>query len=433
MPWSPTSAPARQRYDDVWCFDENVAVTLNSSGEILKTTDGGANWRRTFQTPLIPPSNRAVYLRCLAFSDALNGWAGTLTRERRLFRTRDGGESWLRVENLPPGAPVKICGLFAASDKVIYGSGTNDPTDGAAIIKTTDGGASWQLITMAPHASSLIDIHFRSEDEGFVVGGLSNSPEPNYDNLRPVILHTQDGGQSWTDRIAGMQAQFPEGTWGWKIQFLDHSTGFVSLENLTQAFIMKTTDGGQSWSRIAVTDNANLEGIGFLDASVGWVGGWGDETFSSGRSSFTADGGTTWTNADEIGLFINRFRFLGSPARLGYASGRTVYRFVSEAVPAPPLALARAVIKSADDATYGDAIVPIRIDVPTGARQASIQIWNRFGKEIGVPLNERAPAPGGRTIAWDRKDENGKPVAPGFYIYRVTIDDSAESQVIQLK
>jgi hypothetical protein len=63
MPWSPTTAPSRQRYDDVWPFDENVVVTINSSGEILKTANAGAVWEKKFQTPLIPPRNRAVYLR----------------------------------------------------------------------------------------------------------------------------------------------------------------------------------------------------------------------------------------------------------------------------------------------------------------------------------------------------------------------------------
>ena len=121
MPWFPTSAPPKQRYDDVWFFDESIVVAVNSAGEIRKTTDGGVNWSKKFQTPMIPPEmRRSAYLRCLAFADAMNGWAGTTTREHRLFRTLDAGETWSPVENLP-GAPDKICGLFAASKDVVYG------------------------------------------------------------------------------------------------------------------------------------------------------------------------------------------------------------------------------------------------------------------------------------------------------------------------
>lgn len=430
MPWSPTSAPPRQRYDDVWFFAEDVAIAVNSSGEILKTTDGGASWAKKFQTPLIPPRNRGVYLRCLAFADTMRGWAGTTTQEHRLFRTLDGGENWSGVDNLP-GAPDKICGLYAASKEVIYGSGTNDPADGAAMIKTTDGGATWQAIDMSAHASNLIDVYFRDELRGFVVGGVTKDPRPSYENVRPVILHTADGGRTWVDRLEGMRSEFVDGTWGWKIQFLNNSLGYVSLENFTRALILKTTDGGLTWKRIDVPGNANLEGIGFLDETVGWVGGWGSQTTSS---SFTDNGGQTWINADAIGRVINRFRFSGTPVRFGYASGRTVYRFS----PVPVVAVtadapARVLIKSPEDRTFHEPQVPIHVNIPAGARQASIQIWNRFGKEVGVLLNESTPAPGERTISWDRKDEKGDTVRPGFYIYRVTIDDQAESQVIALE
>jgi photosystem II stability/assembly factor-like uncharacterized protein len=437
MPWSPTSAPSRQRYDDIWVFDERVALAVNSSGEIRKTTDGGASWRVKFQTPLIPPDNRAVYLRCLAFADALRGWAGTVTPDHRLFRTLDGGETWAPVDNLPP-QPGKICGLFAASANVVYGSGTNDPSDGAAIVKTSEGGATWQATDMSAQASSLIDIHFRDEQRGFVVGGFTTNPEPTYDNVRPVILHTQDGGKTWVDRLEGIRSEFVDGTWGWKIQFVNDSLGYVSLENFTRALILKTTDGGLTWTKIDVTGNANLEGIGFLDEAVGWVGGWGDESFSSGTSSFTDDAGQHWVNANEIGRFINRFRFSGSPPRFGYASGQSVYRFSSVPI-APTIAVAaafapaRSLIKSPDDHVYGEINVPIEINIPPGTRQVSVQLWNRFAKEVGVLLNERDPAPGVRTLVWDRRDEKGKPARPGIYIYRVTLDDSAESQVISLK
>lgn len=433
MPWSPTNAPPQNRYDDVWFFDENVAIAVNSAGEIRKTTDGGATWPRKFQTPRIPPNNRSAYLRCLAFADTMTGWAGTITPDHRMFHTRDGGETWTKVENLPAGKPSKVCGMYAASRNVVYGSGTNDPSDrSAGIIKTTDGGETWQTIDMSAHASSLIDIHFRDEQHGFVVGGFTQDPRPTYDNVRPVILETQDGGRTWVDRLKDMRSQFVDGTWGWKIQFLNDSLGYVALENFTRALFVKTTDGGKTWTKIDVDGNANLEGIGFLDETVGWVGGWGNETTST---SFTDDGGKTWTDVDdEVGRVINRFRFFGTPPQFGYASGQTVYRFSPGPAVAPMgLAPARRLIRSEDAAVHRGSEVPIRIDVPPGARTATIQIWNRFGKEIGILLNESPPAPGVRTIAWDRRDDNGNRVSPGSYIYRVTIDDNAESQVVTLK
>jgi hypothetical protein len=317
---------------------------------------------------------------------------------------------------------------------VIYGSGSNDPSDGAAMIKSVDGGATWTARDMSAHASNLIDVYFPAPDRGWVVGGVSNASHPTYDNVLPVILYTEDGGKTWEDRLESLRSSFPQGTWGWKIQFLDDMLGFVSLENMTQAFILKTTDGGKSWVKISVTGNANLEGIGFLNASEGWVGGWGDEDFASGASSATTDGGQTWKNADHIGKFINRFRFFGTPVARGYAAGDTIYKYsaASEAAPAVTVATTRFLATNVQD-SYAATEVPIGYTLPAGARRATIHIWNRFGKEVRTLLDDGDLTPGPRTVRWDRRGDNGELVRKGVYIYRLTIDDDVESRVIALR
>ena len=141
-------------------------------------------------------------------------------------------------------------------------------------------------------------------------------------NVKPVVLLTEDGGQTWVDRVADIKEDFPLGEWGWKIQFISDQVGFVALENGFAAAILKTTDRGESWQRLEVKDpqgNANLEGVGFVDKHHGWVGGWGSADFKKGSTSETKDGGVTWTDANEVGGFINRFRFFGNPVTVGYA------------------------------------------------------------------------------------------------------------------
>ena len=127
-------------------------------------------------------------------------------------------------------------------------------------------------------ANLLIDIYFTDEMHGWVVGGRGGL---SYDRLKPVILHTADGGATWEDRLQDSGIKFPRGEWGWKIQFLNDQLGFVSLENFAGAAILKTMDGGRTWQRIEIKDqqgnriNNDLEGIGFLNEMTGWVGGHG--------------------------------------------------------------------------------------------------------------------------------------------------------------
>jgi hypothetical protein len=99
-------------------------------------------------------------------------------------------------------------------------------------------------------------------------------------------------GQTSVDRVADILHELPLGEWGWKLQFLNAQVGFVSLEHFNAGAILKTTDGGLTWKRIVVNDlqqNANLEGIGFVDENHGW----GDASFRRRSSSETIDGGLT--------------------------------------------------------------------------------------------------------------------------------------------
>lgn len=437
LTWRRTNAPiASSRTDDIWFIDPLLGWAVNSDGSIVKTTDGGDHWTEQLSEP-------NVYFRCIGFANSQSGWAGTLTRSRRLFHTKDGGTTWTIVAPLPQLAPNKICGLSVVNDQVVYGSGTNHPSDVPRMIKTLDGGATWTAWDMSAHASILIDTYFTDALHGWVVGGKSINPTPtSRDTLKPVVLETADGGVTWINRLAGQEADFPFGEWGWKIQFISDQVGFVSLENFRDAAILKTTDGGKSWKRLKVNDpqaNRNLEGVGFIDEQHGWVGGWGPGGFGGvgkpqGLSSATSDGGANWVDANEIGLFINRFRFFGNPVTVGYASGDTVYKYSSDPLPPPSKSLSgsSAVRSMLPDGRleFIEDSVGIRMDVPSGAKRLSLQFWDRFGVHLGCLLDEIRPTPGERLFHWDTCDATGNPVPPGEYIVRLTIDDASASSIV---
>jgi hypothetical protein len=284
-----------------------------------------------------------------------------------------------------------------------------------------------------------VDTYFTDVDNGWVVGGRATVPQPTRADVRAVVLRTRDGGQTWEDRAAPLAAQLPLGEWGWKIHFIDDRVGYVGLESFTRAAILKTTDGGESWTRIEVEDpqgNVNLEGVGFLDENTGWVGGWGVSKVgdpAAGFSSATTDGGKTWADANEIGRFLNRFRFFRGPKPIGYASGLTVYRYAAQH-PEPPLGIAaESRLQFLDDNTPTQSGVPLRIraTVPAEAKRLTVAVWDRFGEYLGSVLDEAEPAPGPRTVVWDGADPEGRPVS-GSVLVRVTVDEQSESRIIHL-
>lgn len=436
LTWRATNAPMAnqlrgKRYDDIWFATPDLGWGVNSDGKILRTTDGGGVWDQQFH-------DASTYFRCLGFASEKRGWAGTLSGPAKLLETHDGA-TWHAVSNLPEGGPKMICGLTVVNESVLYAAGTNYPypfvdNPPPAMMKTVDGGVTWTALDMTSHASLLVDTHFITPESGWVVGGKADpaiaAGSEGRDNIKPIVLFTEDGGQTWTNRVADLQNLFKFGEWGWKIQFLNERIGFVSLENFSEGAILKTIDGGNSWTRLEINDpqhNANLEGIGFVEENRGWVGGWGTPAFVGGQSSATSDGGQSWANADEIGKFINRFRFFGSPVTVGYAAGATVYKYSDQPVPAPPpMAVSpQATTRLLEsDAKTDNGHVRIPLTIPDNSSRIVVNIWERFGRHVGRILEESNPPAGHRTVEWNPAGRSGS------FIVRVSVDDNSESQII---
>jgi photosystem II stability/assembly factor-like uncharacterized protein len=425
LQWRPTNAPvASSRTDDIWFIDRQTGWAVNSNGQIIKTTDG-------FETFTEQLHDQELYFRCIGFASAKVGWAGTLTPPKIVFGTRDGGNTWNAVANLPADAPSAVCGLSVVNENVVFMSGTNFPNRPPAMMKTIDGGATWTAWSMTPWASILIDTYFIDADRGWVVGGKADVPRPTRNDVKAVVLFTDDGGKTWVNRAANLAATLPKGEWGWKIQFLNDKVGFVSLENFNAGAILKTTDGGVTWTRIDINDpqkNANLEGVGFVDENHGWVGGWGDAKFQRLSTSETLDGGKTWQNANQVGKALNRFRFFGNPVTLGYASGQTVYRYSSAPVVTAAIAMAprqdRSILAEPTVEVHGKLVLAVQ--VPAGAQRLTVRIWDRFGDYLGTPIDEEKPKAGGRTVEWATGGQTGP------FIGRATVDGVSESTIVRV-
>jgi photosystem II stability/assembly factor-like uncharacterized protein len=459
---------ANSRTDDIWFFDETSGWLVNSNGQVCQTNDGGQTWQ---QREFIDPSSAAFpYLRCMAWPSREQGWIGSVTKfssgkeylDILLHRTKDGGATWTAQRNMPQDAPAGICGIFAVNEDVIYGAGTNDPNlAGPGVVKTSDGGASWSYVDLSTQADNLIDIHFTDAKTGWVVGGKidpacpNNKPgfetAPQYARLKPVVLKTTDGGQTWVDKAAAV-AGVDCGEWGWKIQWLDSRHGYVSLENLTAAAILLTDDGGETWTRKPIADaagkqiNMDLEGIGFIAPQAGWVGGWGRS--SEGLfNSVTVDGGATWTAQDNVPgdpqsdarARINRYRFIGDPIRVGYCSGRTVYKGgPSSAMMGLKTARAAA---SPRPVQFAMAHVPfdsrgsveISYVLPQDAERVFVGIWNHFAFHVRTIVDRIPQAAGRHSVVWDGLDDQGNRLAGGVYICRMSVNgNTGESQMVRL-
>jgi photosystem II stability/assembly factor-like uncharacterized protein len=381
------NAPHVERIDGMHFIDTRTGWVGTSNGSIHRTDDGGDTWTQQYWDP-------ALYVRCITFADSQRGYAGMLSSSHTLFLSEDGGTTWSLVTNVPDPKPNALCGVWAPSSLVAYGVGSYSGP--ARVIKTIDGGKTWTSKDLAPQATTLVDVYFRDDRNGFIVGGIGATFPTQ---TRAVVLQTSDGGTTWQTRFTGTRT----GEWGWKISFPTPQIGYVSLERMNgPMFFLKTTNGGATWTDMPFV-NFNEQGFGFATPLIGWVGGWQNPTYG------TVDGGVTWTQTP-FGQYLDRFQFL-TPS-YGFASGVTVYRYADETVGVPepgPAASLRALPNPFGART---TIEYVLADPTT----VELLIADPAGRIVRRLHDGMQPA-GPYRVQWDGKDDAGRELPAGIYLY----------------
>jgi photosystem II stability/assembly factor-like uncharacterized protein len=296
-------------------------------GVVHHTADGGQTWDQRYAAP----GGALQLFRAAAFVSPQLGWIGDLaltsaTSGPVLWETTDGGYGWTSIKGRITGPmPVGICGMFVVDDTTIVGVGRwNGP---AVFIRTTDAGAHWTSTALAPLATGAVDVIFFDAMHGLVTGGRGvGSTLAEQQGSRVVILGTSDGGATWEERFAGTQP----GRWSWKVAFPTRMVGYVATQGPGGSGVIKTTDGGLTWSELTLPDAARpggMWGIGFTSATHGWVSRTHDVDPRDGIHDVweTSDGGLTWARVLWAqGRNVNRFRMF--PDGSGYAISSTIFR-----------------------------------------------------------------------------------------------------------
>ncbi len=168
---------------------------------------------------------------------------------------------WQWVNPLPQGNPLN--GIWALNQDTTVAVG-----DVGTIIKTTNGGETWQVQqSVAGITDQLFAVQFVNNTLGYAVGEVG------------WILRTTDGGATWAPQANSSVSDL------FAISFISPTVGWVSGSNGT---ILKTTNGGASWVAESTGTTAGLYGLTFLSSTTGWVVG------TNGVILATTDGGTSW-------------------------------------------------------------------------------------------------------------------------------------------
>jgi len=237
------------------------------NGSLLRTTDGGDSWELTSSVDL-------GIVNDADFAGDQTGWAacsfGSSESGGAIAATTDGGVTW-KTQKALPGADGSggFSDVSSPSTERCYALKWGA---GEGVWATEDGGSEWALRPL-PHIAggqftSYWDIDFPTGTTGWAVGDAG------------TILKTSDGGATWTKQASGVSAQ---------LTALDFVTARVGFAVGSNGRILRTRDGGSHWAKLTSGTQKRLSAVCFVDASHGWVVG------SSGARLRTLDGGRTWT------------------------------------------------------------------------------------------------------------------------------------------
>ena len=151
--------------------------------------------------------------------------------------------------------------------------------------RTTDGGTTWLYNPSTTLAGFLRAVSFVSADTAIAVGDFMNPTAPTFG---VTVLKTTDGGASWSRQSLLGRFGYPVYLYG--ISYVDPFTatavGF-DRQFTPHGLILRTVNGGANWMIQQSGTTESLVGVSFIDADNGLVVG-------GGTILHTSNGGATW-------------------------------------------------------------------------------------------------------------------------------------------
>lgn len=369
VPGAPVTS---NRFEDVTFVGQKGWVAENEDSIIIHhTNDGGDTWTAI---GVIPDGTMA---RSLEFINDTVGIVGMLTSagniSHTLYRTADGGYTFQPVISsaIPQNLGYSACGLAHYGNTII---GVGLYSGGRYFFKSTDTGLTWTTQILDTFlVSGLIDCHMFNDSVYIACGQFNNGTVQ-----KAVILKTYDGGATWTNVASSSE----NNTWAWKIHFRENGAGTCSIETSTK--LWATADSGSTWTELNVGScippfPAEYGGAGFLNDTLGWTAEQWPTCWAE-----TRDGGTTW-NHFNFGERIDRMVTTDSVTML--AVGLTIYKFsfdsmnvtsIYEAVPSPSLAELKVHPNPADKKLVVETIINKNMSTQLRLLDSNLRIVKNF-------------------------------------------------------
>lgn len=186
--------------------------------------------------------------------------------------------------------------VFAATANDVFVIGVDQASYDNFFMRSSDGGTNWDSIGLSAGSDDfqMTEMYFTDVNNGFI-GGRRN-------NVFQNLQKTTDNGTTWTDITPDPAEVEPIAA----LYFLTPQQGWATC----QQELYTTVNGGATWTTIPLSFIP--QDIHFMDALVGYATG-GLPASSPAVVMKTTDGGLTWTqvlSSSDPNVFVNTNEFL---------------------------------------------------------------------------------------------------------------------------
>jgi photosystem II stability/assembly factor-like uncharacterized protein len=297
LTWTPFNLATSTLLYKVHYVNPSTAYIGTASavvGRLLRTTDYGQTWTN------VPGYTGTGTTRGIFFLNPDTGWVSNSLYE--IYKTTNAGTSFALQANLGTGSIYEVKFIDALNGAAVGAAGE--------VFTTTNGGTTWVPNNIGYNSNvfglGMTGVLGRSGGPTLLVGGVGGA-----------IASSTNWGASWTGQTQALIRQELR-----DVQFVDGQTGYAVGGSFTVAdslgVILKTIDGGKTWSMLPFNPRHRVYSTNWIDADTGYITSRGPTGIWK-----TTNGGTTWTQQNlGIGLESSIWygvRFLNP--QLGYVVG----------------------------------------------------------------------------------------------------------------
>ena len=317
--WSLQTSGVTARLRGVSAVSDRVAWASGADSTVLRTTDGGATWKKLTVT------SDALDFRDIDAVDARTAYVLSIGNgpASRIYKTTDAGATWtLQFRNDDPKAFYDAMSFWDRNHGIVIG----DSIDGQFCVMTTEnGGRTWVRVPATALPPALENEGaFAASGTNIALFGKSHAWIGTGAGAKARVLHTVDRGRTWkiaeTPLVAGASAGI------FSIAFRDAKHGVVvggdyrkegeAVDNLAI-----TSDGGVTWTSLKGAHVKGLSGfrsaVAYVPSAAGVLRGTLVAVGPSG-ADYSTDDGHTWMALAGLGFDTLSFA-RGRP--VAFASG----------------------------------------------------------------------------------------------------------------